>query len=373
MYKAIDKWFWGYLKSVLRREYSENITRHLIFCVADHFEPFVHHADKKEAQARTKRWVKEYPKLVQQFIDVDGISPRHTFFYPAEQYDEEILNMLGQLTTFGMGEVEIHLHHQNDTAENMRKTIMNLKEILHGKHGLLGEDNNKNVRYGFIHGNWALCNSLPEGEWCGVNEEIIVLTETGCYADFTFPSAPSPSQPRMVNSIYRAINIEGQPRSHDYGNIVIKGLRGGGKGLMIIEGPLAFNWEKRKWKILPSIENSEISAGNVISTERIDLWVRQNITVSGKSEWVFVKVHMHGALPENTDVLLEKEMKKMHLYLQEKYNEGEKWKLHYVSAREMYNIIRAAEDGCEGSPGEYRNYEIKPPPIVGKTQNNYCG
>jgi hypothetical protein len=57
------------------------------------------------------------------------------------------------------------------------------------------------IAYGFVHGNWALCNSRPDGDWCGVNEELTVLAQTGCYADFTFPSAPSPTQPRMVNAV----------------------------------------------------------------------------------------------------------------------------------------------------------------------------
>lgn len=33
--------------------------------------------------------------------------------------------------------------------------------------------------------------------------------------------------------------------------------------------------------------------------------------------------------------------------------------LHFVSAREMANIILAACDGREGSPGEYRDYRFK--------------
>ena len=33
--------------------------------------------------------------------------------------------------------------------------------------------------------------------------------------------------------------------------------------------------------------------------------------------------------------------------------------LHFVSAREMVNIILAASDGREGNPGEYRDYRLK--------------
>ena len=40
MFKSIDKWFLGYLRSVIRRPERVDGTRHLIFCIADHFEPF---------------------------------------------------------------------------------------------------------------------------------------------------------------------------------------------------------------------------------------------------------------------------------------------------------------------------------------------
>ena len=33
--------------------------------------------------------------------------------------------------------------------------------------------------------------------------------------------------------------------------------------------------------------------------------------------------------------------------------------LHFVSAREMVNIILAACDGREGNPGEFRDYSLK--------------
>ena len=40
--------------------------------------------------------------------------------------------------------------------------------------------------YGFVHGNFALANSA-DGHHCGVDSEMQVLAETGCYADFTLP------------------------------------------------------------------------------------------------------------------------------------------------------------------------------------------
>ena len=48
-------------------------------------------------------------------------------------------------------------------------------------------------------------------------------------------------------------------------------------------------------------------------------------------------------------------------YLESKYNDGVSWKLHYVSAREMYNIIKAAERGLSGDPGVYRDLVVQRP------------
>jgi hypothetical protein len=53
-------------------------------------------------------------------------------------------------------------------------------------------------------------------------------------------------------------------------------------------------------------------------------------------------------------------------YLEQRYNDGADWKLHYVSAREMYNIVKAAEAGRDGDPGAYRDFEI-PRPAYRKT------
>jgi hypothetical protein len=48
-------------------------------------------------------------------------------------------------------------------------------------------------------------------------------------------------------------------------------------------------------------------------------------------------------------------------YLESKYNDGENYVLHYVSAREMYNIAKAAEAGESGNPHQFRDYLVKAP------------
>lgn len=396
MFKAIDKWLFGYVESVIRRPGKADGPVHLMFCVADHFEPFHDNPGKDAALAKIRRWRSEYPAAAAGHKDADGRHPQHTFFYPQEEYDGDCIGELSGLCANGFGEIEIHLHHRNDTAEGLREKLSGFRHTLREKHGLLGSDCEGNVRYGFIHGNWSLCNSRPDGDWCGVNEELGVLNQTGCYADFTFPSAPSPTQPRTVNAIYRAEDTPGRPRGCDSGARVKSRAHGAegmattedsiqysefsatggcargagnrnsafGNELMLITGPLAMDWRRRKWGVLPRLENGAITSVNPPTPERIDLWVRQYIHVQGRPEWMFVKVHTHGC--RNEDVFLGESMNRAHDYLGSVYNDGKSWVLHYVTAREMYNIARAAEDGKMGNPGQYRDYVVMPPPVMMK-------
>ena len=216
------------------------------------------------------------------------------------------------------------------------------------------------MAFGFIHGNWALDNSRHDGRWCGVNNEIQVLAELGCYADFTMPSAPSDTQTPKINSIYYATDDPHRPRSHDTGVDVEVGRPASGD-LMLIQGPLALNWRDRKWGLMPRTENSDVRASSPPSPQRTDLWVQQHIHVRGRPEWLFIKVHTHGAQERDMDSLLGAPAQALYADLGQRYNDGQRHVLHYVSAREMYNIVKAAEAGEKGNPNHYRDYVLPPP------------
>jgi hypothetical protein len=330
-------------------------------------------------------WVDRYRDAMAPFRDADGRAPQHTFFYPAEDADPKSLTPLTEACRTGLGEVEIHLHHRNDTAAGLAGKLTGFRDLLRREYGLLGTDATGRIRYGFIHGNWALCNSRPDGDWCGVNEELTVLSETGCYADFTFPSAPSPTQPRMVNALYLARDREGRSRSTDEGARCQVGIERGeepsaerrgpgvgrvnnqqrstGRDLLIIQGPLGINFRRRKWGFLPRLENGALTCVNPPTPERVDLWVRQGIHVIDRPEWIFVKVHTHGFEPGCRPLFTGGGLVEFHRDLQRRYNDGVKWRLHYVTARETANLVRAAMAGKGGDPGEWRDFEVRPPPF----------
>ena len=353
-------WFPVYIYQYFKRKPKINFNEsvHIVFSFVDHFEPRWNEASYEDEVKRVDIWLRRYPELAKKHKDANGVCPQHTFFYPAEEYRAEHLEKLARLCREGFGEVEIQLHHNNDTSGGFREKIEQCKEDFKGHNLLSINKESKEIRFGFVHGNWALDNSRRDGKRCGVNNELKILRETGCYADFTLPSAPSDTQTRKINSIYYAKDNPDKPKSHNTGIDVEIGKKPSGD-LMIIQGPLALNWKRRKWRILPRIENGSITRENPPIPQRVDLWIRRHIHVKGKPNWIFVKVYTHGAQEKNFDTLLGKPMDEMLTYLETKYNDGKNFRLHYVTAREMYNIIKAAEAGKVGEPGKYRNYLLE--------------
>ncbi|MDE2400757.1 MAG: hypothetical protein KGL90_03735 [Burkholderiales bacterium] len=359
--KNILVWLGRYLKQDWRAEAPGGVTKHVMFCFVDHFEPAWASPTYETECARVARWRQSYPALCAGRKDADGRSPVHSFFYPEEEYRPEHLQPLVELCRMGLGEIEIHLHHDKDTEQGLREKLRRFTELLARDHGALPRHPvTGQPQWAFIHGNWALDNSHPDGYGCGVNNELIVLREEGCYADFTFPAAPDPCQTSTINSIYYATDDPVRPKSHDTGVRVSAGGAPVGD-LMIIQGPLGFMKTSRKFGVLPRIENSDVRASCPPTIDRVDDWVRTGIHVQGRPEWIFVKIHTHGTQERDMDTLLGEPMRKAFEHLETRYNDGRDWMLHYVSAREMYNIVKAAEAGMDGNPGSYRDYVISRP------------
>lgn len=327
--------------AITRRRETASGKRHVFFCFVDHYEPFWQGADRGTAIERVKVWQDRYPKITDPWRDSSGRPPQHTFFYPEEEYDPECLDRIAELCRGGHGDVEVHLHHNNDTSEGFRNKLTTFTRKLHDQHGLLRAHDDR-IAYAFIHGNWALDNSRPDGLWCGVNDELRILRDTGCYADFTFPSAPDPTQPPKINQIYYATDDPARPCSHHRGEEVSFG-RGARGDLLMVTGPLTVNWNAGR--VMPAIENGDVADHCPPTPHRVDLWVRQGIAVRGYPNWVFVKVHTHGAQEDNAAMLLSERGTVTYRSLLEGYNDGERYVTHFVTAREMYLCVDALASG----------------------------
>jgi hypothetical protein len=357
--RHMDRWLASYLLETPKRKgvrIDEEV--HLLLCIGDHFEPKVGDANYQTAAGRVQSWVEGYPRLFSRFRDSDGRPPRHTFFFPLEEYEPEFLDALAGLCRGGFGEVEVHLHHDGATAEGLRDSLGKFTTVLSERHGLLSRHRRSpKLAYGFIHGNWALNNSRPDGRWCGVNDEITVLRETGCYADFTLPSAPSPTQTRKINSIYYATSDPRRPKGHDCGPNVGT-VPSPANSLMLIQGPLLLDWTRCRWGLVPRIENGCLQGTQPPSIGRLDHWLKARVQVRGRPDWFFVKLHTHGASEENQAVLLGEPTVAFHNALASRARANASFQFHYVTAREMFNLARAAEAGWMGSVAEARDFEL---------------
>jgi hypothetical protein len=357
--RNMGRWLASYARDARRRRdpvAGEEI--HVLLCVADHYEPKEDRVPVEQARARVERWVHDYPRQFRRFRDSDDRPPRHTFFYPAEEYDPAYLDALAGLCRQGFGEVEVHLHHDNDTAENLRAVLSNFVQTLADRHGLLSRSRRTGaLAYGFIHGNWALDNSRPDGRYCGVNIELDVLRQTGCYADFTLPSAPSAAQTTTINRIYYAIDDPQRPCSHNTG-IEAGTAAPPEDGLLLIQGPLLLDWRRRKFGLLPRLENACLQASQPPTLERLRLWLRARVQVPSRPDWFFVKLYAHGANEAHHEVLLGEPMIRFHAGLAALARDNPHFHYHYVTAREMVNLVKAAEAGWQGSVAHALDFEF---------------
>ena len=357
-------WIPGYLRQRSRNQQAKRSAKklgktHILFCMVDHFEPVSQGSTPEVERARMRTWLEEYPRLAKRHHDSTGRPPQHTWFYPLEDYRSEYLDGLVNLCQQGLGEVEVHLHHGHDTGETLQQKLRKgLADF--SKHGAqLTQEMPPRTTYGFIHGNMALDNSRLDPALCGVNDELTVLRQTGCYADFSLPTVPCVSQSRKVNVIYYATDDPQRPKSFDTGvEVEVGGHQVG--DLLLIPGPLSFNWCSRKWGVFPRVENGEIQGSNPPSVERAQVWVDQHIHVKGRPEWVVVKVSCHGAEERSWDALFGSPAETMYSYLEAQYRDRNGYQLHYVTARELYNLIKAAEAGKTGDPSQHRNFSIPP-------------
>ncbi len=319
----------------------------VFYCVCDHYEPMWNGASASLQHERVERWRTELPKLMAPYTDSAGRKPKHTFFYPEEEYRPEYLDVLRELSDQGLGDVEVHLHHDNDTSDGLREKLLRFTAVLHNRHGFLKQNANGTFAFGFIHGNWCLDNSLPDGRWCGVNDEIDVLRETGCYADFTLPAAPSPAQTVTINSIYYASDDPQKPKSHDRGTPACVGVTPPPNTLLLVQGPLVIDWSDRIRGVIPRIDYCNLQGNRAATLPRLLRWIKASVIVQGQPNWRFVKVHTHGCEEGNGEILLGEPMRQFHRSLAEYASKTEDFEYYYVTAREMASLVHQAEQGAQ--------------------------
>jgi hypothetical protein len=312
--------------------------------ITDHYEPLGMGASFETALRRVARWRDKWPRIADNAPrDAAGQRPQYSFFYPQEEYRRDILVGIAEMVRIGVADVEVHLHHDAEERDSFIRKVTEFCRRLTDDHGLLHQQDGCTV-FGFIHGNWALDNSRPDGKWCGLNGEIALLRDLGCYADFTMPSLPSPTQGHVVNQIYWCTNNSGnRPKSFDYGiEATVGGCRQG--DLLMITGPLGLRFGER---LLPRLETGELAGYDMPTPARVRGWFDLAPTIG---EDLFLKLYTHGAQERNSDPLLDGGLGNLFEWLAEEADRRG-IELHWATAWQMYQAADALIHGHESVSG----------------------
>lgn len=327
----------------------------IIFVIVDHWEPGGH-------MDVVNDWMAGWQRLADKHVDDDGVKLQHTWYYPLDKFHGDEVDSLVKLCANNYGDVEVHLHHHGDNSESLRAKFVNGLDSLRA-HGALVAPDSGNY-WSFIHGNWALDNSrFHEGrDLCGVDDEITILKELGCYGDFTFPAMTHTAQPSLVNKIYYCIDDPDSPKSHDTGIRAQVGRKPGPDEFMIFQGSYTIDWSDWRFGTHPTFEDGNLYWEIETSFHRFEEWLDGNVHVEGQPDWVFVRPFTHGAMlaGDGYDNILGQNIDQMLTEVEKRYSNNSKYRLHYMTAREAYNVVKAAEDGATGNPHEYRDYLLKP-------------
>lgn len=342
---------------------------HVMLFLVDHWEPSIYGKPwdngiyESEASRLADYWLKNYRRTASRHRDADGRMPQHTWF--TYQLAGGALQRIAKCAFLGLGEQEIHIHHgtMDDRTKDHRiefiKQTAAWIDTLQSFGALLTAEPKPRTYFGFIHGNWALDNSRVVDDvrqLCGVNNELNLLLALGCYGDFTFPSGGS-TQPKWLDKIFVSRDSD-QPKSYDDPKLIRELTNGGApirkNELMLFEGPGEDGLM------------SNVDEFNPPTLEMMDVWVEENVHVPGREDWIFVKLYTHSAQNlassvQGQEVLVGQIADKFYSDIERVYNDGTNFKLHYVTSREAYNIVRAAVDGKNGDPNRYRDYVIPAP------------
>jgi len=280
--------------------------------------------------------------------DRDSSIVRITFVTYA---DSTRLRLLTDFCKSGFGEVEYLLRSECDTVPDAGQMLDDDLDILKSFGWAMTDDSE--VRFAVLQRR-AVSRHLNRE----IDSSLNHLAARGCYLDLSESHRHNISRSTIVNSIYLVSTHAEEPGSFANQCELVAGKLGRGR-LLVVDSPLLIDWSDwRDWYV-PLVEDGKLTPGIPADSNRVNSWIRANVHVTGQPNWIFVKLVTDSLLHVESASLLIASIDRMLEYLERLPDDGQ-YRIHYVTAREMYNIARAAEAGESGDADDFRDYLIRP-------------
>jgi hypothetical protein len=284
------------------------------------------------------------------YIDHDGHHFKMTIACDPCAIDPVTFDRLSELCASGAGEMEYMLSsvsHRSGVFENELERAL----AAFNSQGW-ASTNDSTISFAII-GNMAWDDSITVLS----GKQLRRLASAGCYADLSSPTMASPICSRRCNSIYAASSESTEGSSSVSTSTLKAGAISKGE-VLVIDSPLLIDWMDWRNLTAPFVEEGHLRAGDSPDRRRAMSWIRANVHVTGRPDWIFVKL-IFDIQSNTTATRRESSALRQALEHMESLC-GDQFRLHYVTAREMCNIARAAEARKSGDAGQYRDYLVKP-------------
>ena len=207
---------------------------------------------------------------------------------------ELVLEHLKNLKKIGIDDVQVHVHHENwtnndvfkknnpghvpiETDQDRLRKFITLHRTLLAEHGLQVFSD----PWFFLHGTWAL--NASDTEICSIEDEIKVLYELGCRGDFTFPAGRKHCDPTAKSCIMMNPNITGKKCYNSVNNINVNN-KIDPKMFFIYNHPLPFQYSS-----VEKIVDAKRKQG-MKNNEVINMWLSYSTAINGVN---YIKTHCH--------------------------------------------------------------------------------
>lgn len=344
-HKRVNTWVPQYMGRLVKG-HRRNGPIHLLVLIANIFDPYVGGASREEGCRRMVSWERRMAEIASRYRDSDGNPPQHTWFVPIAMKDTDCLFRISKMCFDGFGEIGIYIPPETNHEafhNKLKDSLQSISQfggcVIHDKDkgrrnsfGVIGDENNSTIPF---------------------------LPAEGCYADFTGPPIEG-IHGSYFSQIYHYLRYSENTSHIIDPSLSIYRESSSPLGLMMIPGSVGINWFDWSNLFFPNFETGSVCRRTLPYSLRTRLWIRSAAALPGRPDWIVIKLFTRGCEPANEEILLGKYTHRIYKEFERFARGGHPCYLHYVSGRELYNIIRAAESGCSGNPHMMRDWQLPP-------------